>query len=59
MEEIKDRSLLALSSTITHWIVKSFEGNFGGLLVGINISLFSVLNTWILDYSISVLLQNK
>jgi hypothetical protein len=56
MKEIKERSLLALNSSITHWITKSSEGNSDGLLVGINISLFSILNTWTLDYSIYVLL---
>jgi exonuclease III len=54
MEEIKYHSLLALSSTITHWIVKSSEDNSGGLLVEINIPLFSILHTWILDYSIFI-----
>jgi hypothetical protein len=59
MEEIKERSLLAISSSITHWITKLSEGNSRGLLVGINISLFFILQTSILDYSIYVLLQNK
>jgi hypothetical protein len=59
IEEIKERSLLAISSSITHWITKSSESNSERLLVGINISLFSILQTWILDYSIYVLLQNK
>jgi exonuclease III len=45
MEKINECSLLAISYSITHWITKSSEGNFGGLLVGINISLFSILQT--------------
>jgi putative Mn2+ efflux pump MntP len=36
MENIKDGFLLALSTSITNWIVKPSLDNSGGILVGIN-----------------------
>jgi hypothetical protein len=59
MENIKDGFLLALSTSITNWIVKPSLDNSGGILVGINTSLFSILQVWKLNFSISILLQNK
>jgi uncharacterized Fe-S cluster-containing radical SAM superfamily protein len=43
-EVLKEHILSNLSSSITHWITKSFVGNSRGILAGINTSLFSVLN---------------
>jgi hypothetical protein len=54
-----ERVLNKLSSNITCWIVKPSQRNSGGILVGINDSLYQVLDQWILDYSITVCLKNK
>jgi hypothetical protein len=36
----------------------SSDGNLGGLLVGINTALFSIINVWHMDFSIIILLKN-
>ena len=53
------RTLNALSSSISHWIFKASQGSSGGILLGINDTKFSILNSWIMDFSISVHLKNK
>jgi exonuclease III len=59
MENFTDRILNNLASNITKWIVKKSIGNSGGILVGINISLFSILDVWELDFTITVLLKKN
>jgi exonuclease III len=59
IESVSERILTKLSSTITCWVIKPSQGNSGGILVGINDSLYQVLDQWILDYSITICLKNK
>jgi hypothetical protein len=59
MEIIKESILVNLASHITKWIIKESIGNSDGILVGINSSLFSILNVCELDFTITILLQNK
>jgi hypothetical protein len=59
MESIPDHILSSLSHTITDWFIKPSVGNFYGILVGINSSIFSILNVWVMDFSVSILLNNK
>lgn len=59
LESFSSRTLNALSNTVTHWTTKSSNGASGGLLLGINESKFWILNTWIMDFSITVHLKNK
>jgi hypothetical protein len=58
MKIIKDRILVALGSSITEWIVKSSEGNSGGILVGINTFLFTIIQVWKSKFSITLLIKN-
>jgi hypothetical protein len=58
METIKDCTLIALSSSITEWITKPSIENSGGILVGINTSLFAIFQVWELNFSIIILLKN-
>ena len=58
-ELFHDRSLRALSNTITKWIVKPSEGASGGLLLGFNDSLFTLISSYVKDYSITVHVKNK
>lgn len=58
-ESIPTRQLNALSNNITFWLYKSSLGSSGGILVGINDSKFSIIDTWIKDFSITILLSNK
>lgn len=53
------RMLNAFSSTISRWIFKSSQGSSGGILVSINETKFELLNSWIMDFSISLHLRNK
>jgi hypothetical protein len=57
METFSDRVLNKLSSKITFWLSKPSQGNSGGILVGVNDSLFTIINHWILDYSITVFFE--
>jgi Endonuclease/Exonuclease/phosphatase family len=59
MESIPDHILFNISCNITEWFVKSSVGNSYDILVGINNSLFSILNVWVIDFLISILLTNK
>jgi hypothetical protein len=59
MESILDRILSSLSNTITEWFIKPSVGNSGGILVSINSSIFSILNVWIFDFLVSILLNTK
>jgi hypothetical protein len=59
MEVIKDKTLASHSFTITHWITHPSIDNSSAILVEINISLFSILQVWTVDFSISILLQNN
>lgn len=58
-ESFSVRQLNALSNTISYWLHKSSVGASGGILLGINESKFEVLDSWVMDFSISVLLSNK
>lgn len=62
MTEINDRILSNLSTRIDKWFVKpavGVVGNSGGILVGVNTSMFTVIDTWVMDFSISILIENK
>jgi hypothetical protein len=59
MKEFSDRILHKLSLSINFWLFKYALGNSGGLLLGVNDSLFDILNKWILEYSITVCVQDK
>lgn len=59
LESFSSRNLNAFSNTVTKWTPKSSNGASGGLLLGINESKFWILNTWIMDFSITVHLKNK
>ena len=56
-EHFHSRTLNALSHIISHWIYKPSQGSAGGILLGINDTKFWILNTWILNYSITVHLK--
>ena len=58
-ETIQPRLLNSLSSNITHWTPKPSQGASGGILLGLNDSQFFILNTWIMDFTITVHLKNK
>jgi hypothetical protein len=59
MELITKRILNNFDSHITKWIVKQYISNSDGILVGINTSLFSILNVWEFEFTITILLKNK
>jgi hypothetical protein len=56
---LSDRTLNFLSSSINAWFFKPSVGNSGGIMIGINDNLFTVLNITILDFSITIQLKNK
>lgn len=58
-ENFLPRTLKSLSTSITHWTMKQSQGASGGLLLGVNESKFWILNTWIMDFSITVHIKNK
>lgn len=58
-ETFKNRSLLALSSTISHWTFKPSIGASGGLLLGINETKLWILNSWIMNFSITMHIKTK
>jgi hypothetical protein len=53
------KTLKALSKTINDWIILPSEGKSGGILVGYNKDKFELLNKWILNFSITLLIRNK
>jgi hypothetical protein len=59
MKSFFDRTLNKISTTINFWIIKPSIGNSGGILVGANESLFHIINQWVLNFSVTVCLQNK
>lgn len=58
-ESFTTRQFNSLSPNINHWIFKCSQGSSGGILLGLDDSKFLVLDTWIKDFSVSVLLSNK
>lgn len=58
-ESFTTRTLTTLSHSITHWITKCATGASGGLLLGLDDSKFSILDSWIMEFSITVHIKNK
>jgi hypothetical protein len=58
-EEFKNRTLKKLSINITKWLVLPSQGRSGGILLGINKGKLEILDSWILSFSISIMLKNK
>jgi hypothetical protein len=58
-EYFSERILHKLSSKISFWIFLPSAGNSGGLLLGINESIFHVIDSWVSKYSITIYLKNK
>lgn len=58
-ESFPTRQLNALSHTINYWLCKPSIGSSGGILLGINENKFSVIDSWIKEFSVLVLLSNK
>jgi exonuclease III len=58
-EEFKNRTLKNLSINITKWLVLPSQGRSGGILLGINKGKLEILDSWILSFSISIMLKNK
>ena len=58
-QTFSDRSLRALSFSITQWFVLPSVGASGGLLLGFNDSIFSLVAFYIKQFSITVHLRNK
>lgn len=58
-ESFPTRQLNSLSSNINFWLYKSSVGSSRGILVGINDSKFTIVDSWIKEFSITVLLSNK
>jgi exonuclease III len=54
LESLPDRTLNFVSSSLTAWFFKPSVGNSGGIMIGINDDLFIILNTIILDFSITI-----
>lgn len=58
-ESFTRRQLNALSNNINFWLFKPSIGSLGGILFGINDNKFFIIDSWIMEFSISVLLSNK
>ena len=58
-ENFPIRQLNTFSNNINFWIYKSSIGSSGGILVGVNDSKFSIIDSWIKEFSVTVLLSNK
>lgn len=58
-ESFTRRQLNALSNNINFWLFKPSIGSLGGILFGINDNKFSIIDSWIMEFLIFVLLSNK
>ena len=58
-EQFKSRTLHALSFYINQWIVKPSVGASGGILLGYNDSLLSLISSVIGSFSITAHFRNK
>lgn len=58
-ESFPARQLNALSNNINFWLSKSYVGSSGVILVGLNDSKFTVIDSWIMEFTITVLISNK
>jgi hypothetical protein len=59
VEYLPSRTLYFLSTSVSSWFFKSSVGNSCGILIGVNDSLFKVLDTIELDFLLTLKLQNK
>ena len=59
LEVYPNRFFQNLSVRINTWLFKPSVGSSGGILLGVNDDKYQVLNHWIKDFSISVLLKNR
>lgn len=48
-----------MSAIITNWFILPSTRISGGILLGINDDKIEILNSWILTFSITILIKNK
>jgi exonuclease III len=57
--EFKERTLRNLSNILTKWVILPADGNSGGILVGINENKIELIQSWIFNYSITILFKQR